>query len=57
MHLLQPEVQKGIEAGLPHSKLRELAKADGMLELAPAGVEQARQGRTTVEEVYYKLSG
>jgi hypothetical protein len=27
-----------------------------MVELAPAGVEQALAGRTTVEEVYYKLS-
>ena len=52
-----PEMQKAIEAGLPHSKLREHALAEGMVELAPAGIEQALAGRTTVEEVYYKLSG
>jgi len=55
--VVTPEVQKGIEAGLPHSKLREIALAGDMRELAPAGIEQALLGRTTVEEVYYKLSG
>ncbi|HUG68982.1 MAG TPA: ATPase, T2SS/T4P/T4SS family [Pirellulaceae bacterium] len=55
--VVTPEIQKAIEAGLPHSKLRELAVAAGMVELAPAGIQQALQGRTTVEEVYYKLSG
>ena len=55
--VVSPEIQKAIEAGLPHSKLRELAVSSGMVELAPAGIQQALQGRTTVEEVYYKLSG
>jgi type IV pilus assembly protein PilB len=55
--VVSPEIQKAIEAGLPHSKLRELALSSGMIELAPAGIQQALQGRTTVEEVYYKLSG
>jgi type IV pilus assembly protein PilB len=55
--VVTPEIQKAIEAGLPHSKLRELAVSSGMVELAPAGIQQALQGRTTVEEVYYKLSG
>ena len=32
-------------------------QGEGMIELAPAGIEQALAGRTTVEEVYYKLSG
>lgn len=54
--VISPEIQKAIEAGLPHSKLRELALKEGMVELAPAGIRQALQGRTTVEEVYYKLS-
>ena len=52
-----PGAQKAIEAGLPHSKLREHAANDGMVELAIAGLEQALLGKTTVEEVYYKLSG
>ncbi len=55
--VVSPEIQKAIEAGLPHSKLREHAANEGMMELAEAGLEQAMAGRTTVEEVYYKLSG
>jgi type II secretory ATPase GspE/PulE/Tfp pilus assembly ATPase PilB-like protein len=54
--VVSPDIQRAIEAGLPHSKLRELAIAEGMVELAPAGIQQALLGRTTVEEVYYKLS-
>jgi type IV pilus assembly protein PilB len=56
MLVVTPQMQKAIESGLPHSKLREFALADGMVELAPAGVEQALAGRTTLEEVYFKLS-
>ena len=54
--VVTPGMQKSIEAGLPHSKLREVAIGEGMVELAPAGVEQALAGRTTIEEVYFKLS-
>ena len=53
---ITPETQKAIEAGLPHSKLRQQAANDGMVELAVAGLEQALAGKTTVEEVYCKLS-
>jgi type IV pilus assembly protein PilB len=42
---------------LPITKLRELAIAEGMVELATAGMEQVFAGATTLEEVYYKLSG
>ncbi len=31
--------------------------SEGMLELATMGIEQARQGVTSIEEVYYKLTG
>lgn len=55
--LMSPAIQRAIEAGLPHSRLRELALAEGMVELAAGGLEQALRGRTTLEEVYYKLSG
>jgi type IV pilus assembly protein PilB len=55
--VVTPEMQKAIEAGLPHSKLRQIATNGGMVELAPAGIEQALAGRTTLEEVYFKLSG
>ena len=51
-----PALAEGIENGLPHTKLRQIALADGMVELASAGVEQVLAGRTTLEEVFYKLS-
>jgi type IV pilus assembly protein PilB len=47
---------EGIENGLPATKLRQIALADGMVELAAAGMEQVLNGRTTLEEVFYKLS-
>jgi type IV pilus assembly protein PilB len=50
------ELERGIEAGLPTSKLRDLAMADGMTVLPQSGMRQALAGLTTVEEVYYKLS-
>lgn len=50
------ELERGIEAGLPTSKLRDLAIDDGMTVLPRAGLQQALAGETTVEEVFYKLS-
>ncbi|QDT11433.1 GspE/PulE family protein [Planctomycetes bacterium K23_9] len=52
-----PALEKAIESGLPSSKLREIACDEGMTELAVAGLEQARLGITSVEEVYFKLTG
>tara|TARA_R110002049_G_scaffold27321_2_gene94122 strand:- start:236700 stop:238394 length:1695 start_codon:yes stop_codon:yes gene_type:complete len=51
------ELEAAIESGLPSSKLREIAIADGMIELAVGGLAQARQGLTSIEDVYFKLSG
>jgi type IV pilus assembly protein PilB len=51
-----PAVENAIENGLPLSKLRELAVAEGMVELAISGLQQASLGVTSVEEVYYKLT-
>ena len=39
------------------TKIREITLAEGMVELAPAGMEQVLAGKTTLEEVFYKLSG
>jgi type IV pilus assembly protein PilB len=50
------QLEKAIEGGASHSKLRELAMAEGMIDLAAGGMEQALAGQTTVEEVYFKLS-
>jgi type IV pilus assembly protein PilB len=51
-----PAMAEGIENGLPATKLRQIALSDGMVELAAAGMEQVLAGRTTLEEVFYKLS-
>lgn len=53
---VSPELERGIEAGLPSSKLRDIAINDGMTVLPQAGLQQALAGETTVEEVFYKLS-
>ena len=45
-----------IERNLSATKLREIALAEGMVELSTAGLEQAAAGRTTIEEVFYKVS-
>ena len=55
--MVTPALAEGIENGLPATKLRQIAQADGMIELAAAGMEQVLAGRTTLEEVFYKLSG
>jgi type IV pilus assembly protein PilB len=51
------EITMAIEAGVPHSKLRQMAIQAGMVELSDAGLEQALAGRTSLEEVYFKTSG
>jgi type IV pilus assembly protein PilB len=53
---ITPTLGEAIEAGLPASKLREMAMAEGMKDLAYAGIEQVFAGRTTIDEVYFKLS-
>ena len=53
---MTPDLAEAVESGLPASGLRDIAKREGMLELAEAGLEQVYAGKTTLEEVYYKLS-
>jgi type IV pilus assembly protein PilB len=53
---ITPAMAEGIENGLPVTKLKQIAIADGMVELSAAGMEQVLAGRTTLEEVFYKLS-
>jgi type IV pilus assembly protein PilB len=55
--VISPVITEAVENGVPANKIREIALAEGMVELAPAGMEQVLAGRTTVEEVFYKLSG
>ena len=51
-----PTLAEAIEKGVPPVKLREIALAEGMVELARAGMEQVLAGRTTLDEVFYKTS-
>jgi type IV pilus assembly protein PilB len=55
--VISPAVSEAIENGVPLTKIREITLAEGMVELAPAGMEQVLAGKTTLEEVFYKLSG
>ena len=55
--VITPTMAQAIEKGLPTTKLRELAVEEGLVELASAGVEQVLAGKTTIEEVFYKVSG
>lgn len=49
-----PKMAEAIDQGMPQSKLRELAISEGMTDLLTAGVKMAVQGRTTLEEAYFK---
>jgi type IV pilus assembly protein PilB len=55
--VITPAMSEAIENGVPLTKIREIALAEGMIELAPAGMEQVLAGKTSLEEVFYKLSG
>jgi type IV pilus assembly protein PilB len=55
--VITPAMSEAIENGVPLAKIREIALAENMVELAPAGMEQVLAGKTTLEEVFYKLSG
>jgi type IV pilus assembly protein PilB len=54
--VVTPAMAEAIESGLPVTKLRQIAVADGMVELAVAGMEQVLAGRTSLEEAFYRLS-
>lgn len=51
-----PTIAEAIEKGVPATKVREIAIREGMVELAKAGMEQVIAGRTTLEEVFFKIS-
>jgi type IV pilus assembly protein PilB len=51
-----PAIAEAIEKGVPASRIRALALEEGMVELTTAGLEQVMAGRTTLEEVFYKIS-
>lgn len=51
-----PAISEAIEKGVPAGTIREIALREGMVELCSAGMEQVLAGRTTLEEVFYKIS-
>jgi len=55
--VVTPKLAQAIEKGLPTTKLRGIAIEEGLVELASAGMEQVLAGKTTIEEVFYKVSG
>jgi type IV pilus assembly protein PilB len=55
--VVTPALAQAVENGLPTTKLRDVAVKEGTVELATAGLEQVYAGRTTLEEVFYKVSG
>jgi type IV pilus assembly protein PilB len=55
--VVTPALAQAVENGLPSTKLREIAVKEGMVELAGSGLDQVYAGRTTLEEVFYKVSG
>jgi type II secretory ATPase GspE/PulE/Tfp pilus assembly ATPase PilB-like protein len=52
-----PPIAEMIERGVSAAKLRELAIAEGMVELPLAGLEKVLAGITTLDEVFYKTAG
>lgn len=55
--VVTPQLAAAIESGMPGSTIRKIAVSEGMVELATMGIERASQGLTSIEEVYYKLTG
>ena len=54
--VVTPQLAQAIESGVPSSGLRSIACESGLTELASMGLERVRQGITSMEEVYYKLT-
>ena len=53
---ITPEMRKAISKGATEDEIREMAKANGMLELRDAGILKAKRGITTLEEVIRAVS-
>jgi len=54
--VVTPALREAIENGVPASKLNEVALNGGMKQLAQAGLQRVYQGKTTLEEVFFKIS-
>jgi len=54
--VVTPQLADAIERNVPSNRLREIAIGSGMVDLSRAGLEKVYAGKTTVEEVFYKIS-
>jgi len=55
--VVTPAVAEAIEQGLPPGNLRQIAIREGMSTLIESGLRQVLAGHTTVEEVFYRVTG
>ena len=53
---VSPAIAEAVEKGVPATKIRDIAIREGMVELSTAGMEQVIAGKTTLEEVFFKVS-
>jgi type IV pilus assembly protein PilB len=54
--IVSVEIAGAIERNVSASRIKEIAISEGMVELSTAGLQQVISGRTTLEEVFYKIS-
>ena len=54
--VVTPAVANAIEEGVAPGNLREIAIQEGMTTLVESGLTQVFQGRTTLEELFYKVA-
>jgi len=54
--LTTPALIEATERNSPATAIREIARGEGMVDLLSAGIDYAMAGRTTIEEVFYKVS-
>ena len=55
--VVSPRLAEATERGLPQTQLREIAREEGMNDLLHSGLLHVLEGRTSLEEVYFKTSG
>ncbi|TWT48876.1 GspE/PulE family protein [Botrimarina hoheduenensis] len=54
--VMTPKLAEAVERGAPASEISRIAIKEGLVDLRQAGLSQVFAGRTSLEEVYYKLS-
>jgi general secretion pathway protein E len=57
MLAVTPAIREAVNAKVPTNKVQEIAMREGMVPLLAAGVERARAGATTLQEVFRVVGG